>query len=347
MQEAQLHITARVLGALALVAVMTAPTPPAAAQASADFYRDKSLDLYIGYTVGGGYDIYARALARYLGRHIAGVPTVVPRNMDGAGSLRLANWLYAAAPRDGSAIGTISRAAPFDKLLARPGIHFDASQFSWIGSANDEVSVCVAARASGISTFAELRQKPLIVGAAGANSDDDQYPRVINGVLGTKMRVISGYPGGNEVVLAMERGEVSGRCGWSWSSLKTSQQAWLQDKITVLAQLAMSKHPDLPEVPLVTEFATNDEQRRILELILARQPLGRPFVGPPTMPPDRLAALQGAFMETVQDPEFLADAARLNIEIRPLSGDAAKRLVERIYAETSPSIAQRAAALLR
>jgi tripartite-type tricarboxylate transporter receptor subunit TctC len=310
--------------------------------------KGKNLDLYIGYSVGGGYDIYARLLARHFSRHLPAGPTIVTRNMEGAGSLRLANWLYNAAPKDGTVLGTISRGAPFDGLLARPGIQFDAKRFSWIGSANDEVSVCVALRSSGISTFTDLMEKELIVGAAGAGADDDQFPRVINGVLGTKMRVISGYPGGNDVAIAMERGEVRGRCGWSWSSLKTSQREWLAgNKIVILAQLGMSKHPDLPDVPLVTEYAKQDDQRAVLRLVLARQALGRPFLGPPGIPSERLAILRQGFNGTMRDPEFLADAQRSAIEIRPLGGNDVEALVKKIYAETPPNIAKRAAALLQ
>jgi tripartite-type tricarboxylate transporter receptor subunit TctC len=328
----------------AMLALLAAP---ALAQGPGDFFKDRHVDLYIGYSVGGGYDIYARLVARHLGKHVPGGPTIVPRNMEGAGSLRLANWLYAVAPKDGSAIAAIGRGAPFDKLLGRPGIAFDGSQFSWIGSANDEVSVCVSWHTSGVSTFADLTQKPLIVGAAGAGSDDDQFPRVMNGVLGTKMRIVTGYPGGNEVILAMERGEVGGRCGWSWSSIKANPPAWVAEKkINILTQFGLSRHPDLPEVPLVTDFATDDEQRGILKLILARQALGRPFVAPPAIPPDRLAALRDVFVATMKDPDFLADAGRLKLEIRPLSGEQASLVVTQIYAQTSPDVAKRAAALL-
>jgi tripartite-type tricarboxylate transporter receptor subunit TctC len=318
-----------------------------AARAHAQFFKDRSIDLYIGYSVGGGYDLYARVLARHLNKHVPGTPAIVPRNMEGAGSMRLANWLYSVAPKDGTAIGTVSRAAAFERLLGRPGIAFDAGAFSWIGSANDEVSVCISWYTSGVATFADLLQKELIVGAAGAGSDDDQFPRVLNGLFGTKMRVINGYPGGNEIVLAMERGEVNGRCGYSWSSIKTTHPEWLDGhQINILAQFATSKHPDLPGVPLITDFATNDEQRSILRLILARQVLGRPFLGPPDIPADRVALLRAAFMATMKDPEFLADADKLKLEVRPLSGEEVQLRVKQIYAEISPAVAKRAAAML-
>jgi tripartite-type tricarboxylate transporter receptor subunit TctC len=317
------------------------------AQADSNFYAGRTIDLYIGYSVGGGYDVYARLLARHLGKHIPGNPNVIPKNMEGAGSLRLANWLYVAAPKDGTAIGTISRGAPFDALLGRPGIQFDANKFTWIGSANDEVSVCATWHASGVENFEDLRTKEIVVGAAGAAADDDQFPRVINGVLGTKMRVVSGYPGGNDVVLALERGEVSGRCGWSWSSLKTAQAAWLSGKkINIIAQLGLSKHSDLPNVPLILEFAKTEQQQKILRLIFARQGLGRPFLAPPGVPADRVQILRKAFMATMKDPDFLAEAERGKVEIRPLSGEQVEELVAKVYRETDPEIAKQAAALI-
>jgi tripartite-type tricarboxylate transporter receptor subunit TctC len=330
-----------------LLLTLTALIGPARAQSVSEFYKGKSVDLYIGYSVGGGYDIYARLLARHLGKHIPGNPTVVPKNMEGAGSLRLANWLYSAAPKDGTAMGTIGRGTPFDPVLGRPGIQFEAVKYSWIGSANNEVSVCVSSRRSGVAVFDDMKTKEIIVGAAGVSSDDDQFPRVINGVFGTKMRVISGYPGGNDVVLAMERGEVDGRCGWSWSSLKSAQAAWLtENRIHILAQLALSKHRDLPAVPLIIDLAQNDEQRQILKLIFARQGLGRPFLAPPGIPPDRLAALRDAFEATMKDADFMAEADKLKLEINPLTGAEVEKLVRQIYAETPPDVAKRAASLL-
>jgi tripartite-type tricarboxylate transporter receptor subunit TctC len=267
--------------------------------------------------------------------------------MEGAGSLRLANWLYSAAPKDGTAIGTISRGTPFDPLLARPGIQFEAVKYSWVGSANNEVSVCVSSNRSGVVVFDDMKTKELVVGAAGVSSDDDQFPRVINGVFGTKMRVVSGYPGGNDVVLALERGEVNGRCGWSWSSMKSAQAAWLtENKVHILAQLALSKHADLPNVPLIIDLAQTDEQRQILRLIFARQGLGRPFLGPPGIPLDRLDALRQAFEATMKDPGFVAEADKLKLEINPLTGAQVEDLVKQVYAGTPPEVAKRAASLL-
>ncbi len=320
---------------------------PARAQDVADFYKTKNVELFIGYSVGGGYDIYGRLVARHIGRFLPGTPTVVPRNMEGAGSVRLTNWLYGAAVRDGSVIGTISRGVPFDPILGRTGSQFEAVKFSWIGSANDEVSLCMAMASSGVSTFEDLKKTEIVVGAAGASSDDDQFPRVINAVLGTKMKVISGYPGGNDIGLALERGEVQGRCGWSWSSLKSTHAHWVKDKkITLLAQLGLSKHADLPHVPSIMDFAKTPEDTAMLRLIFARQGLGRPFVAPPGIPAERLAALRKAFDAAMKDPDFLADAEKGKMEINPLTGPQVEALVAQVYAEASPEIAKTVAAML-
>jgi tripartite-type tricarboxylate transporter receptor subunit TctC len=330
-----------------IAAACVAPPVSARAQSPAEFYKGKNIDLYIGYSVGGGYDLYARLLARHMGRHIPGNPTIVPKNMEGAGSLRLANWLYNVAPKDGTAFGTIGRGTGFDPVLGNKSAQFDGPKFTWIGSANNEVSICVAWYTTGITKFEDLQTKELVVGGTSSSADTDQFPKIVNGVLGTKMRVITGYPGGNDVGLAMERGEVQGRCGWSWSSVKSTHQQWYdQKKITVLVQLALAKHPELPNVPLVTDLAKTDEQRQVLKLIFARQVMGRPFLAPPGVPANRVAALRKAFMDTMADKEFLSEADKSQMEITPVPGEKIETLVREVYA-TSPEIAQKAAALLK
>jgi tripartite-type tricarboxylate transporter receptor subunit TctC len=266
--------------------------------------------------------------------------------MEGAGSLRLANWLYNVAPKDGSAFGMIGRGTGFDPLLGHKAAQFDGTRFNWVGSMNNEVSICVAWYTTGITRFEDILSKPLVVGGTSAAADTDQFPRVTNGVLGTKMRVITGYPGGNEVGLAMERGEVQGRCGWSWSSVKSTHQKWYDEKkFTVLMQLALEKHPDLPDVPLIVDLAKTDEQRLILKLIFARQVIGRPFLAPPSVPKERAEALRKAFMDTMKDPAFLADAEKAKMEITPVAGDQVEKLVTDIYA-TPKSTAQKASELI-
>jgi tripartite-type tricarboxylate transporter receptor subunit TctC len=334
--------------AIAISALMLAATSLAHAQSPADFYKGKTVDILIGYSVGGGYDVYARMIARHLGKHIPGNPNVVPKNMEGAGSLRLANWLYNVAPKDGTALGTIGRGTGFDPLLGHKAAQFDGNKFTWIGSANDEVSVCVSWNKPGnVATFEELYTRQLTVGGTGAAADTDQFPRILNNVLGTKMKIVTGYPGGNDVNLALERGEVDGRCGWSWSSVQSTRGTWVRDKkINILVQLALQKHADLPNVPLVTDQAKTEEQRQILTLIFARQALGRPYLAPPGVPADRAAALRKAFIDTMADKEFLAETEKAQLEITPIAGEALQKLVNDVY-QTPAAVAQKAAEALK
>jgi tripartite-type tricarboxylate transporter receptor subunit TctC len=332
---------------LAIAAAALAIPSAGHAQSVADFYKGKSIELLIGYSGGGGYDVYSRLLARHIGRHIPGNPTIVPRNMPGAGSLVLANWLYNVAPKDGTAIGNIGRGTPFDPMLGIAAAKFDPTKYLWLGSMNNEVSVCVSWHTSGVTKYEQLLQKELVVGGTGPSADTDQFPRITNAVLGTKFRIISGYPGGNDISLAMERGEVGGRCGWSWSSVISTRMNWFKEKkIHVLIQLSLEKHDDLPNVPLVVDLAKGDEQRQTLRLIFARQALGRPFLGPPGIPQDRAAALQKAFTDTMKDKAFLAEAQKLKLEINPLGGRAVQKIIAD-SAKTDPAILKRAAAMVK
>jgi tripartite-type tricarboxylate transporter receptor subunit TctC len=331
-----------IAGALAF-----ASSTPAHAQDPAAFYKGKNVEIYIGYSVGGAYDIYARTIARHIGRHIPGNPTVIPRNMEGAGSLRLANWLYNVGARDGSVMGTIGRGTPFDPMLGSRSAQFQADKYTWIGSANNEVSICVSWKTSGVATFADVFAKELIVGGTGAAADTDQFPKILNGVLGTRFKVIPGYPGGNDVTLAMERGEVQGRCGWSWSSVLATHKRWVDDKsINILIQLALGKHADLPHVPLAMDYAKSDEHIQIFRLIFARQVMGRPFLAPPGVPTERAAALRRAFDATMTDEAFLADAAKAQLEITPVTGETVEKLVRDIY-RTPKALADKAAEYIR
>ena len=302
------------------------------AQSPADFYKGKTVDLYIGYSAGGGYDVYARALARHMGRFIPGNPTILAKNMPGAGSLVLANWLYNVAPKDGTAFGMIGRGTGFDPLLGSTKAQFDADKFNWIGSMNDEVSVCVAWHTTGITTLQQVERKELTVGGSGPAADTDQFPKVLNATIGTKFKLVTGYPGGNEVDLAMERGEVMGRCGWSWSSVIATHKNWIDDKkINLLVQLSLSKHVDLPHVPLIMDFARTEEQKQIFNLVFARQPMGRPFLAPPGIPSERVAVLRKAFMDTMKSSEFFAEAEKMQLEINPVSGEAVQTIVQEVY----------------
>lgn len=332
---------------LALATILCLVSLESSAQSPADFYRGKTVDLLIGYGVGGGYDVYGRAIARHIGKHIPGEPNVVVKNLDGAGGLRLANHMYQVAPRDGLVLATTGRSAAFDPLFGNKAAQFDGSKFAWIGSANSEVSLCVALKDAGVNRFEDLYTKELIIAGTAAANDTDQIPKVINGLLGAKFKLTTGYPTGNGVNLSMERRETYGRCGWSWSSIKATHNHWIESgELRLLVQVALTKHADLPNVPLIGEFAKTDEQRRILRVIFASQVLGRPFFTTPDAPPDRVAALRKAFLDTLKDKQFLEEAEKGKLEITPVSGEDVQSLVADIYS-TPRDIAEKAGALMR
>lgn len=319
--------------AIAMMVGVAIASNPARADPVEEFYRGKTIELFIGYSAGGGYDGYARLLARHMGRHIPGNPTIVAVNMPGAGSLVAANYLFNAAATDGTAFGTFGRGIAMAPLLTGDeGIEFEAAQFNWIGSLNNEVSTCVSWHDSPVKTWEDLQDNQLVLAGSGSRSDDDAFPAVLRNVLGADLQVISGYPGNSERLLAMERGEVDGVCGWSWSSAKSRRPEWIEDrKVNILIQMALEQHPDLPDVPLVMDLAETDEQRQILTLIFARQTMGRPFATSPEVPEERVRALREAFQATVRDPEFLAEASRAKLEINQVSGEVIDALLRTVY----------------
>jgi tripartite-type tricarboxylate transporter receptor subunit TctC len=310
----------------------------AQAQSVADFYRGKTIQLLIGYTAGGGYDLNARVLARHMGKHIPGNPNIVPQNMAGAGSLRLANFLYNVAPKDGTAIGMVGRGMAMEPLIGGSATQYDARRYTWIGSVSDQVSLCATWHTSKVKTWDDMLKTDFTVGGEGSGSDPDMFATMIRSIFGVKMRLISGYPGGNEINLAMERGEVDGRCGWSWSSIKITKPAWLAKKqINLLLQMALHKNSELPDVPLIMDLARNDRERQILKLVLSRQEMGWPFTAPPDLPKDRAAALRAAFDATMKDPDYLAEAKQRRLDINPMSGAAIDALIAELYA-TPPDV---------
>lgn len=328
------------VGGLALLAgLLTAA--PATADAVSDFYDGKQIKLLIGYSAGGGYDTYARMLARHMGKHIPGNPTIVPQNMPGAGSLKLANYIYNVAPKDGTVFGTIGRGIPMDPMLGGKGAQFKADNFTWLGSLNNEVSICASWHTSKVKTVKDLKTTQLIVGGTGAGADTDTFPIVMTNMFGSKIKLISGYPGGNDVLLAMERGELDGRCGWSWSSVKSRRGAWLKEKkINILLQMSLHKHADMPDVPLVMDMAESDDDKKALELIFARQVMGRPYLAPPEVPADRAAALRKAFDATAADPAFIADMDKAKLELNPVTGAEVEGIIKRIYASPKHIVAR-------
>ncbi len=318
---------------------------PARAQDAAAFFRGKSISTYIGFTAGGGYDAYARLLARHMKDFVPGAPAMVPQNMPGGGSNRLANFMYEAAPRDGTAIATFARATPFAPLVGQQGANFDATKFTWLGSMTDETSVCVAWSASGFEKLDDVKSREMILAGTTATDDAVQVPKILNALYGARFRVVTGYPGGTDMNLAIERGEVQGRCGLSWTTFKTGYKQWLDEgKVRVLLQVSLAKHPDLPDVPLLGDLARDAEQAQILRFYAARQIIARPFFAPPGVPPERAAALREAFARTMADPAFLADAEKGQMEINPQSGEKVGALIREMYA-MPPEIAKKAEAL--
>jgi tripartite-type tricarboxylate transporter receptor subunit TctC len=314
---------------------------PARAQSAEEFYKGKTINVMIGFSVGGGYDLYARHLAKYIGRHIPGNPTVVPQNMPGAGSLKAANYLFTAAPKDGTCIGTFARTTGINPLL-ESGATFDSRQFGWLGSVTDDVSLCVSWSATPIKTWQDFISKPSTMGGQGPSSEPDMFARLFKNVFGAPIKLVPGYPGTNEITLAMERGEVDGLCGISWSTVKTRHAQWLKEKkMNLLVQASFKKVPELKDVPLAMDETKDKEKLQILKLILAAQQMARPFAAPPGIPPERKAALVKAFDETMKDPDYLADAKRLDLDVNPVSGKELDELLAELYA-TPKDVVKRA-----
>jgi tripartite-type tricarboxylate transporter receptor subunit TctC len=306
------------------------------AQSVADFYKGKTITLAIGFSSGGGYDLYARHLARHIGKHIPGNPTIVAQNMPGAGSLRAANYIFSAAPKDGTYFGTFARTTGINPLL-QSGATFDSRQFSWLGSVTDDVSTCVTWAATGIKTWDDFLKKPTALGGQGPSSEPDMFARLYKNVFGAPIKLVPGYPGTNEIALAMERGEVDGLCGISWSTLKARHAKWLKDKkINLIVQSSLKKSPEIAaevgDVPLVMDLTKDKEKLQILKLILAAQEMARPFAAPPDIPADRKAALIKAFDDTMKDPEYLAEAKKLDFDVNPVSAKAIDDLLAELYA---------------
>ncbi len=325
----KLHLTRAALAAAGLMVLIL----PAKADAVADFYKGKRMEMLIGYSSGGGYDTYARMIANHWGKLIPGKPNMISRNVPGAGSMRLMNELYNIRPKDGSVVGTVSRGIVHEELWGTKGVKFKSADMTWIGSANDEVSVCVTWATAGLNTLDKFLKADVIVGGTGPGADTDAFPQVLNNVLGTKLKLVTGYPGGNDINLAMERGEVQGRCGWSWSSVVSTRANWLKDKkVDINLQLSMNKHPDLPNVPFILDLARDPRERKVLELIFARQAMGRPFVAPPKVPAERAAVLRSTFEAVLKDAGFLKAADKAKLEITPVTGDAVQKIIADMFA---------------
>jgi tripartite-type tricarboxylate transporter receptor subunit TctC len=297
-----------------------------------NFYEGKTVQLMIGYSAGGGYDTYARTLARHIGKHIPGNPNVITKNIPGAGSLVLMNQLANTLPKDGTVFGTVSRGLAFEPLFGNEKARFDPTKTSWLGSLNNETSLCVASTGAEVQKWQDLRDTPLLVGATGSGGDSNVFPRVLNEVMEFKFDVVAGYPGSNDIRLALERGEVQGICSWSYSSGMEQRQSAIENgELRNLFQMSLRKHPELPDVPLIIDLAETKKKREVLRLMFARQTMGRPFVAPAGVPDDRVAILRKAMADTAKDPEFLADAQKQGLDIDFVTGEEIQEIVEEAY----------------
>jgi tripartite-type tricarboxylate transporter receptor subunit TctC len=323
---------------------------PAAAAGVEDFYRGKTLAIVIGSSVGGGYDQYARVLARYLGRHIPGQPAIVPQNMPAAGGLRAAKYLYAAAPKDGTVIGTFSRSIAVTPLLSSDS-SFDGTQYTWLGSVDSNNNpLCITSSKSSIKTWHDMLTNTVVLAGQGTGADANIFAHLYENVFGAKIKLVPGYPGTNDIMLAMDRGEVDGFCGgMSWTTLEITRPDWIRDKsvnVIIQAQAGVKSVPALASVPIAMEMTDDPEKKRILNLILGpHQVMARPFAALPGVPEDRKAALIKAFNDTVKDPEFLATAEKVRMEVSPTTAGEIDALLRELYATPKHIVAQTAKAI--
>jgi tripartite-type tricarboxylate transporter receptor subunit TctC len=330
-----------------LCIVALAAPAGAEAQSVADFYKGKTISVIVGYSAGGGYDLYARALSRHMGRHLPGSPNFVVQNLTGAGSLNAANNIYNVAAKDGTVFGTFGRGLAMEPLIGTARVKFDATKFTWLGSGTNEISICATWHTSPIKTWKDALTKPFSVGGEGAGSDPDTYSAFVRNVFGVKLKLVTGYHGTSDIILAIERGEVDGRCGWSWSSIKSTRSAWISEKkLNYLVHISDAKAPELQHVPLLNDFA-NARQKQVLKLVTSRQTMGRPFAAPPGVPADRAQALRRAFHATLKDPAFLAEADKLKLDVNPVSGEEVHRLIAELYASPKDIVEEARAAIKR
>ena len=320
--------------------------PGAAAANAQEPLAGKTVSLIIGFGPGGGYDLWGRTVARHIGKHLPGKPTVVPQNMPGAGSYVAASHIYGAAPKDGTVFAIIARDAALGPLSNAPGARFDATKLSWLGSPTKEHNVCIAYHTAKVKTANELRDQELILGDTGPGTGTRSYPKVLNDLLGYRFKLVSGFRSSADVFLAMERGEVEGICE-SLDSVNQRKPDWIANKtVHVLLQAGAETHSKLKGVPNVMTLARNDGEKQVLEYLYAGQNIGRPFVAPPDLPPERLKMLRGAFDATMKDPEFAADVKRNKFDLEPEDGAHLAALIDKIYA-TPKAIVERVSNLIK
>ena len=310
------------------------------AQSAAEFYKGRQMTMIISTGPGGGYDINGRLIARHMPRHLSGNPTIVARNMPGAGHVRAANFMAVQAPKDGSHVATIAQSFVLHQVIDGKGAEYDAAKFAWLGSSEVTNSTIYVWSATGVKSLDDAKKQEVLLGATGVGSGTTQYPALLNNILGTKFRIVPGYGTGGEINLAMERGEVHGRAGNNFNSVAATNGDWLRDKkINFLVQIGLEKEKGYPDVPMFTEFGRNDTEKQILKLFAAVVDIGRPLLTTPGVPADRLALLRKAFDDTMKDAEFLAEAKKAKLDIAPTDGLKLQKIVEDIIATPQSVVA--------
>jgi tripartite-type tricarboxylate transporter receptor subunit TctC len=320
---------------------------PAGAQTPAEFYKGRTVSIVVGFGPGGGYDLYARVLGRFIGEHIPGRPSVVVQNMDGAGSVRASNYIYSNAPKDGTNIAAVNQNMPMYALLGGRAAQFDAGKMVWIGSMGGSNGILYTWHTSPVKSIDDAKRTVTTLGGTGTNSDSHIFPTLINNLIGTRFKVINGYPGGSkDIHLAIERSEVEGRGGNSWSSLTSSNRDWIdQKKLNMIVQIGFEREKELPNTPLLQELVKTDREKQIVDLVSLPTVLGYAHWVAPEVPADRVAALRAAYDETMRDPAFLAEVKKLSVTIKPATGAEIEALVRRV-ANTPKPIIDEAARLL-
>ena len=335
-------ILSAILAASALCAAA-----PAVAQTPEQFFKDKTITFYVGLSSGGGYDQNARLVARYIGKYIPGNPTVVVRNMPGGGGLVMTNYVANVAPKDGLHVGAPQRGIPFEPLLGDAShAKYDPLKLNWVGSVNSDTSVAIVTKRAGVTKWQDLRNKEVIVAGTGVGTESVTVPYILRNILGFKYKVIAGYPGGSEMNLAMQRGEVDGRGTFSWTSLKPHMNEWVKsgDMFILYQQGGSKRHPELKDVPLVNEIAETEEQRQVLTLQFTAFELGRPLFLPEGVPADRVTALRRAFDQAMKDKDLLVDAEKQSMEVNPATGEEMAETLKKVYATPKAVIARLAEA---
>ena len=317
---------------LAVLCAGCSAVPATAQDLVASFYRGKTITIGVGFTAGGGYDLHARTLARHMHRHIPGNPNIVVKNVPGAAGLILANHLYNTAAKDGTELATFDRAIPLEPLVAPDRARFDSLKLNWIGSTDNDVSTCFSWHSSPVKTFDDVRKRELIVGGTGTGGNAHFYPKVLNAVLHTKFKIVPGYPGSAEVLLAMERGETEGFCSMGFVTLEYTRPDWVRDrKVNQLVQLGVTKNKNHLDVPLALDLAKTEADKQAIEFVVSPNLFARPFTAPPGVPVERVAALRRAFNATLEDPEYIAEAKQRKMQVLLVMGEEIDAVLKRIY----------------